>query len=141
MALIFCKIIEMVWDDLSSDDKYFVGTTYSQYVSSGKENLILTFKSALQRVHGFDYVPENLRSISFIQAAKNIKRVHHEMNNFYNEPDAVRRLEILGTTIPKPALKEAISTGIVVYLGNAYGTSTDAMRYVDKVLDKVNKDA
>lgn len=63
------------------------------------------------------------------------------MNNFYNEPDAVRRLEILGTTIPKPALKEAISTGIVVYLGNAYGTSTDAMRYVDKVLDKVNKDA
>lgn len=47
MALIFCKIIEMVWDDLSSDDKYFVGTTYSQYVSSGKENLILTFKSAL----------------------------------------------------------------------------------------------
>lgn len=141
VALNFCKIIEMVWDDLSSDDKYFIGITYSQYVSAGKENQILTFKSALQRVHGFDYVPENLRSISFVQAAKNIKRVHHEMNNFYNEPDAVRRLEILGTTIPRPALKESISACIVVYLGNAYGTSTAAIPYVDKVFDKVNKDA
>lgn len=141
VALNFCKIIEMVWDDLSSDDKYFIGTTYSQYVSAGKENQILTFKSALQRVHGFDYVPENLRSISFVQAAKNIKRVHHEMNNFYNEPDAVRRLEILGTTIPRPALKEAISACIVVYLGNAYGTSTAAIPYVDRIFDKVNKDA
>ena len=141
VALNFCKIIEMVWDDLSSDDKYFIGTTYSQYVSAGKENLILTFKSALQRVHGFDYVPENLRSISFVQAAKNIKRVHHEIDNFYNEPDAVHRLEILGTTIPRPALKEAISACIVVYLGNAYGTSNDAMPFVDKVFDKVNKDA
>ena len=141
VALNFCKIIEIVWEDLSSDDKYFIGITYSQYVSSGKENQILTFKSALQRVHGFDYVPENLRSISFIKEAKNIKRVHHEINNFYNEPNAVRRLEILGTTIPRPALKETISACIVVYLGNAYGTSTDAIPYVVKVFDKVNKDA
>ena len=141
VALNFCKIIEMVWDDLSSDDKYFVGTTYSQYVSAGKEKLILTFKSALQRVHGFDYVPENLRSISFVQAAKNIKRVHHEINNFYNEPEAVRKLEILGTTIPRPALKEAISACIVVFLGNTYGTSAGAIPYVDKVFEKVNKDA
>ena len=141
VALNFCKIIEIVWDDLSSDDKYFVGITYSQYANAGKEKPILTFKSALQRVHGFDYVPENLRSISFVQAAKNIKRVHNEINNFYNEPEAVHRLEILGTTIPRPALKEAISACIVVFLGNAYGTSASAMPYVDKVFNKVNNDA
>lgn len=141
VALNFCRILEIVWENLSSDDKYFVGTAYSRYVSSGDEDQILTFKSALQRVHGFDYVPENLRSISFIQAAKNIKRVHHEMNNFYNEPEAVRKLEILGTQIPKPALKEAISACIVVYLGNAYGSSNAAIPYTEQVLEKVNKDA
>ena len=141
VALNFCKILEIVWDNLSSDDKYFVGTTYSQYVNSGKENQMLTFKSALQRVHGFDYVPENLRSISFIQAAKNIKRVHHEMNNFYQEPEAVRKLEILGTQIPKPALKEAISSCIVVFLGNAYGSSNAAIPYTEQVFEKINKDA
>ena len=141
VALNFCKILEIVWDNLSSDDKYFVGTTYSQYVNSGKENQMLTFKSALQRVHGFDYVPENLRSISFIQAAKNIKRVHHEMNNFYKEPEAVRKLEILGTQIPKPALKEAISSCILVFLGNAYGSSNAAIPYTEQVFEKINKDA
>lgn len=141
VALNFCSILEIVWDNLSSDDKYFVGTTYSQYVNSGKENQMLTFKSALQRVHGFDYVPENLRSISFIQAAKNIKCVHHEINNFYKEPEAVRKLEMLGTQIPKPALKEAISSCIIVFLGNAYGSSNAAIPYTEQVFEKINKDA
>jgi hypothetical protein len=141
VAINFCKILEIVWDNLSSDDKYFVGTTYSKYVNSGKEKQMLTFKSALQRVHGFDYVPENLRSISFIQAAKNIKRVHYEINNFYTEPDAVHKLEILGNQIPKPALKEAISACIVVFLGNAYGSSNAAIPYTEQVFEKINKDA
>ena len=56
----FCSIVECVWDSLSSDDRYFIGITYSKYANKGNQTHILTFKRALERVHGFDYVPENL---------------------------------------------------------------------------------
>lgn len=136
----FATIIEAVWDSLASDDKYFVGTTYSKYVNRGEAKYIYTFKKALEKVHGYDYVPENLRSISFIQAAKNIKKVHYEFNNFYNEPEAVRMLERLGHQIPKPALKESLSACIMVVLGNAYGTSEAALQPTYEILDKLDKD-
>lgn len=135
----FVTIIEAVWEGLSSDDKYFIGTTYSKYVSRGEAKYIYTFKNALEKVHGYDYVPENLRSISFIQAAKNIKKVHHEFNNFYNEPEAVRTLERLGNQIPKPALKESISACIMVVLGNFYGTSEAALIPTYEILDKLDR--
>ena len=137
----FATIIEAVWDGLTSDDKYFIGTTYSKYVNRGEKKYIYTFKNALEKVHGYDYVPENLRSISFIQAAKNIKRVHYEFNNFYNEPDAVTRLERLGNQIPKPALKESVSACIMVYVGNAYGSSDLAKQPTCEVLNKLDTEA
>ncbi len=137
----FCTIVECVWDSLSSDDRYFIGITYSKYANQGNQTHILTFKRALERVHGFDYVPENLRSLSFIQAAKHIKSVHYAFNNFYNEPEAVKRLERLGNKIPKPAIKESVSACLMVILGNVYGRSFSAVDPVYQVLDKLDRNA
>lgn len=137
----FCAIVECVWDSLSSDDRYFIGITYSKYANQGNQTYILTFKRALERVHGFDYVPENLRSLSFIQAAKHIKSVHYAFNNFYNEPEAVKRLERLGNKIPKPAIKESVSACLMVILGNVYGQSYSAVDPVYQVLDKLDRNA
>ncbi|MDR2913364.1 MAG: hypothetical protein LBV74_00765 [Tannerella sp.] len=92
-------------------------------------------------MHGFDYVPENLRSLSFIQSAKHIKSVHYAFNNFYNEPEAVNQLERLGNQIPKPAIKECVSSMLMVFLGNAYGRSYGIAELVQKVLDKLDKSA
>lgn len=135
----FSSIIEVVWESLTSDDRYFIGVTYSKYANKGELKYILTFKQALEKVHGFDYVPENLRSLSFIQAAKNIKKVHYEFNNFYKEPDAVKTLERLGNQIPKPAIKESISATLMVLLGNFYGSSNGAEDTAYKILDKLDK--
>lgn len=137
----FAAIVECVWDSLSSDDRYFIGMTYSKYANKGDSHRILTFKTALERVHGFDYVPENLRSLSFIQAAKNIKKVHYEMNNYYNEPEAVNSLERLGNQIPKPAIKESVGACLMVLLGNAYGRSYGGIDPAYRVLDKLDKSA
>lgn len=135
----FSTIVEAVWDGLSSDDRYFIGITYSKYANKGEQKYIYTFKNALEKVHGFDYVPENLRSLSFIQAAKNIKQLHYEFNNFYTEPEAVMTLEKLGNQIPKPAIKESVSACIMVILGNYYGSSDDAYSPAHKVLNKLDK--
>ena len=135
----FCTIVECVWNSLSSDDRYYIGITYSKYANRGDQTHIITFKRALERVHGFDYVPENLRSLSFIQAAKHVKSVHYAFNNFYNEPEAVNSLERLGNKIPRPAIKECVSACIMVLLGNAYGRSFNAVDPVYQVLNKLDK--
>ena len=135
----FCTIVECVWNSLSSDDRYYIGITYSRYANRGDQTHIITFKRALERVHGFDYVPENLRSLSFIQAAKHVKSVHYAFNNFYNEPEAVNSLERLGNKIPRPAIKECVSACIMVLLGNAYGRSFNAVDPVYQVLNKLDK--
>lgn len=135
----FVVIVECVWKTLSSEDRYFIGTTYSKYANRGEEKYIITFKKALGRVHGFDYVPENLRSSSFIKVAKEIKAIHYSYNNFYKEPGAVVALEKMGLQIPKPAIHECVSACLMVLMGNFYGRSRDAVDVTYGVLDKLDR--
>lgn len=111
-----------------------MGLTFSKHKNDGNSKLISAFTKALMSVGGFDYVPENLRSLAFIEAAKNIKRTHYARNNFYNEPAAVNKLDKMGTKIPKPAIKECIGGTLMVLLGNFYGRSFDAIVPATKVL-------
>lgn len=133
-------IIETVWKSLLPDEKYFIGTKYSIYSNEGKDEYIKPLKTALTKVYGFDYVPENLRSLTFIKEAKNIKKVHFGIDNFYKEPNAVRKLDKLGTRIPKPALNECITAVLMVFLGNDYGVSYDAIDICHKIFKKVSKE-
>ena len=134
----FCSIIKVIWSELTSDDKYFIGLTFSKHKNAGNTLQIATFNTALISVNGFDYVPENLRSISFIEVAKNIKSVHYGLNNFYKEPSAINNLNKMGTKIPKPAIKECIGATLMVLLGNQFGRSFDAVEPAMSVLNKLS---
>lgn len=134
------EIIVNIWGSLMADEKYFIGMKYSGYSNTGEEKYIKPLKSILLKVHGFDYVPENLRSTAFIQEAKKLKMVHNSFDNFYNEPGAVSRLERLGTKIPKPAISESITSTLMVMLGNRYGVSYGAIEKCEKILDKLSMD-
>ena len=135
----FVLIIKTIWNSLTSDDKYFLGLTFSKHKNDGNAKLISSFTKAFMSVGGFDYVPENLRSLSFIEAAKKLKSTHYAMNNFYNEPNAVNMLNKMGTKIPKPAIKECISATLMVLLGNAYGRSFDAVTPATNILQKLSQ--
>ena len=85
-------------------------------------------------VKGFDYVKENVRSRIYIQAAKKLMDIHFGIQNFYNEPRAIKDLEDLGTVIPKLALKECVTAILFVKLGNQYGTSWKAEEIANRML-------
>jgi len=85
-------------------------------------------------VHGFDYVPEDLRSRTFITAAKKVQEVHFAMNNFYNEPEPMKALATLGTSIPMPAFPACMTAVLCVRLGNRYGVSMAAQEYATEML-------
>ncbi|MGN8072342.1 hypothetical protein [Mucilaginibacter sp. 22184] len=97
-------------------------------------------KNALLKVGGFDYVPENLRSVTFIKAAKQVVETHFASNNFYNKPGVVKRLASLGTVIPPAALMPCFQAYLIVLIGNNYGRSWDAVSIAEAELRKISID-
>ena len=133
-------LIPELWQDLNDPEKWYIGRTYAELYSEGKKTSMSGLKQALMKVQGFDFVPENLRSDTFVKAAEAILRAHDGMNNFYNEPSPTRILAQLGTTIPIPALPVCMTALLSVVLGNRYGASWDATPIAENILDKLGKD-
>ncbi|UAY52737.1 hypothetical protein [Ferruginibacter albus] len=133
-------LIEEIWPNIGDNDKWNIGTAYRDVTASGNFIAASGLKNALLKVNGFDYVPENLRSVTFKSTAKELLETHFAFNNFYNEPAVIRKLANLGTTIPAPALIECFQAYLAVYLGNGYGVSTVAAKVAEEQLSKIIKE-
>lgn len=133
-------LIPAIWLKLRESEKWQVGHAYAEAFADGKTTSVGGLKSALLKVKGFDYVPENLRSDTFIKAAEAIFKAHDGMNNFYNEPAPVKNLAKLGSTIPTPALPACISALLCVTLGNSYGVSWSAVSEARAILSSLSAD-
>lgn len=129
-----------IWKSIAENDKWNVGTTYRDVTAAGNTIASAGVKNALLKVKGFDYVPENLRSVTFQKAAKTVIETHFAFNNFYNEPSVVRRLSNLGSIIPAPALLDCFQAYLAVFMGNRYGTSTAAAQIAREKLSEISQD-
>lgn len=133
-------IVPALWDSLRDVEKWQIGHTYRDVYTAGNSVATQGIKQALLKVKGFDFVPENLRSETFVKTADAIIRAHEGMNNFYAENSPVASLEKLGTVIPAPALASCTSALLAVALGNSYGTSFTAAPKANGMLDKYTND-
>ncbi len=133
-------IVPAIWSNLRDTEKWQIGYAYAEAYADGKSTVVGGLKSALLKVKGFDFVPENLRSNTFVKAAKAILDAHDGFNNFYNEPTPVKNLSKLGTTIPTPALPACITALLCVVLGNRYGVSSSAKIEASEILNKISTD-
>jgi hypothetical protein len=135
----FTLIIEPIWGKLAENDKWNIGTTYRDVTAAGNLIAASGLKNGLLKVNGFDFVPENLRSLTFKSLAKKVLETHYAYNNFYNEPAVVKQLASLGTTIPAPALTECMQAYLAVCIGNRYGVSTAAASIAADELSKITE--
>jgi hypothetical protein len=136
----FELVLPLIWDGLTKPDWWMVGRSYAELHSAGKRTAAVVIRRALIAVHGFDYVPEDLRSRTFITAAKKVQEVHFAMNNFYNEPEPMRALASLGTSIPMPAFPACMTAVLCVRLGNPYGICNQAQSDAKEMLDSLTPD-
>lgn len=134
------SLLPHVWSKLKEEDRYMIGNAYRDVVSSGNENSANGLKIALMKVRGFDYVPETLRSSTFVIAAKELINAHYDFGNFYAEPGLVEKLANLGTSIPKPAFSYCAKAYLYVYLGNKYGVANNAQKRTQEQLKKISKE-
>lgn len=133
-------LVPAIWTNLRDTERWQVGHTYAEAYADGKSTVVGGLKSALLKVKGFDFVPENLRSDTFVKAADAIIKAHEGLNNFYNEAAPVKALAKLGTTIPTPALPACISALLCVALGNRYGVAWTAEPEAMTILDQISNE-
>lgn len=131
-------IIPEFWPDLKEPERWQVGQAYAEQYNEGRKDSVKGLHAVLLKVSGFDYVPENLRSSTFIKVASSVIAAHEGMDNFYNEPAPMRELSSLGTSIPGPALASCMTAVLCVKLGNRWGVSTAAQRSANEVLDGIS---
>ena len=130
-------LVPALWDNLRHTERWQVGHAYAEAYADGKTTVVGGLKSALLKVKGFDFVPENLRSDTFVKAADAIIKAHEGLNNFYSEAAAVKALTKLGTTIPTPAFPACLSALLCVTLGNQYGVAWTAQADARSILDSI----
>ncbi|QGY40467.1 hypothetical protein GM415_10125 [Pseudodesulfovibrio cashew] len=132
-------ILPIIWQELRNSEKWQVGHTYRNVYSEGNEIATIGLKKALIKVNGFDFVPESLRSHSFLRAANKILAAHDGMNNFHNEPAPTSALASMGSTIPEPAFAKCMTAVFSVYLGNSWGHSWGAEHSATTILDRLSE--
>src|SRR5260370_5865404 len=133
-------IVPKFWENLKAPERWQVGQAYAVEFSEGRTESVKALHAVLVAVAGFDYVPENLRSSTFVRVASTVISAHQGMNNFYNEPAPMRELANLGTSIPGPALAVCMTAVLSVKLGNMYGASHAAQPYADQILRGLSQD-
>ena len=131
-------ILPPLWKKLRKPERWQIGQTYAELHSEGRKQAVNVLKRILMTVGGFDYVPENLRSNTFTKAAADVLQAHEGMNNFYMEPEPMRTLANLGSTIPNPAFPVCMTATLSVWLGNSYGNSWEAEQPANRVLDALS---
>jgi hypothetical protein len=134
------SIVPKIWPTLLLPERYQIGRAYSEVIAHGQSTAAAGLKKLLLKVGGFDFVPEDLRSNSFVKAAHDILAAHEGMNNFYNEPGPTRTLERMGSAIPIPAFPLCMSAVLSVRLGNYWGHSWDAQAAAQAILKRVPSD-
>ncbi len=127
-------IIPAIWPQLREVERWQVGRAYAEAYVAGRATAVAGLKRALLKVKGFDFVPENLRSDTFVKAANAILAAHDGMDNFYKEVAPVQSLGKLGTTIPTLALPACMTALLSVVLGNRYGHSWSAQPHAMAIL-------
>jgi len=129
--------IENLWDNLFIEDKKNIGQTYAISINDGDKEIFRTFSTILEKVQGYDFVPETTRSNAYIKVAKEYISIHYSMNNFYNEAAYAKKLNNMGSVIPDFALSQCLEAVIISVIGNKYGIATAAQSANREILKKI----
>jgi len=136
----FLVLMPKLWQGLREPEKWQIGQAYAEVNAEGNRIASTGLKTALLRVHGFDFVPESLRSNTFSEAAARALSAHFGFNNYFNEEEPMSVLSNLGTAIPRPAFAKCMEAAVAVWLGNSWGHSWMAESYAEKILNSLRRE-
>ncbi|MHC5855188.1 hypothetical protein [Nostoc sp.] len=118
------KLIPYLWDNATDDTKYRIGSKFGLYRKNGDNFKRDSTQRILELVDGLRYKDEDSLAAELIEKLQNLRTVHFEFNNFYNEyPHAKSIAKSIPTNgiIPPSVRKIFVKNICICYCGNGKG--------------------
>ncbi|MBP6755264.1 MAG: hypothetical protein KA210_03885 [Bacteroidia bacterium] len=118
------RLARRIWDALTEDTKLRIGSKYGLYRKNGDVERKDGIQNFLETVNGLQYKDEDSLAAELLEKLQNLKSVHFEWNNFYNEFAHAKSIDtsIPTTGVPDTVRKLFVKVISICYIGNGLGS-------------------
>lgn len=112
-----------IWNSSSDDSKYKLGAKFGKYRVNGDVERRKSTQKFLEIVDGLEFKDEDSLAAELIEKLENLKSVHFEWYNFYNEYTHAKSIDrsLSSRGIPNAARKLFVKVICICYAGNGKG--------------------
>jgi hypothetical protein len=117
------RLTPHIWDAVSEETKYVIGSKFGLYRKNGDVDRKDAVQKFLETVNGLQYKDEDSLAAELLEKLQNLKTVHFEWNNFYNEFSHAKSIDasIPANGIPDSIRKLFVKVICICYVGNGKG--------------------
>lgn len=117
------RLTPNIWGAISEDVKYRIGAKFGTYRLNGDVDRKDFVQKFLETVDGLKYKDEDSLAGELLEKLQNLKTVHFEWNNFYNEYSHAKSI---ANSLPKGGIPNAVrklfvKVIVICYVGNGKG--------------------
>lgn len=112
-----------IWSNVTEEIKYTIGAKFGVYRKNGDVDRKDFVQKYLETVDGLHYKDEDSLAAELLEKLQNLKTVHFEWNNFYNEYYHAKSIKnsIPATGVPNSVRKLFVKVICLCYIGNGKG--------------------
>ncbi len=112
-----------IWANVTEEIKYTIGAKFGVYRKNGDVDRKDFVQKYLETVDGLHYKDEDSLAAELLEKLQNLKTVHFEWNNFYNEYYHAKSIKnsIPATGVPNSVRKLFVKVICLCYIGNGKG--------------------
>lgn len=136
------EISKRLWEIITENTKYKIGSKYGYYRKNGFVDQKDLVNYYLETVGGIKYKDNDSIVADLLDKLSQLKSVHFQMNNFYNEYAYARDIEasLPKNSIPSTIRNDFVKTICLCYAGNGNGyrdgVDEDAVELYEKMIEK-----
>jgi len=117
------RLTPHIWESISEETRFVIGSKFGVFRKNAdtvRKDLVQKF---LETVDGLRYKDEDSLTAELLEKLQNLKTVHFEWNNFYNEYTHAQSIKesIPNTGVPLSIRKFFIKVICMCYIGNGRG--------------------
>lgn len=117
------RLLPHIWHVVTEDVKFHIGAKFGLYRKNGDTDRKDAVQKFLETVNALQYKDEDSLASELLEKLQNLKTVHFEWNNFYNEYYHARSIKesIPAAGVPSGVRKLFVKVISLCYVGNGNG--------------------
>lgn len=117
------RLTPHIWEAITEETKFSIGSKFGLYRKNGDVERKEAVQKFLETVNGLQYKDEDSLAAELLEKLQNLKTVHFEANNFYNEYSHAKSIDesIPTTGIPDGIRKLFVKVICMCWVGNGKG--------------------